>query len=249
MPPIGNNEKNDVEAQQEARSRLDGCIATFDLHYQELRDAEKKLHNLQASRDRAQQKIGESSRKWTALMAAGDGSMSEEADALDKDIADATRLVERLTPLVEEQAIAVLRLRIPARKAALDCKNAHQQAAEYAIDSALTEVMQTLPLLVAQPVKQLIGLCQLAGIRDDYARRAVTDAVDKIMKGDCRDVSRVAIEQNDGTSRALTLYPPSLSVDVAKSLRFAPSVVQERLMKDDPAFERRLALGQEKMRA
>lgn len=227
---------------------LDGHIAAFNEHLERLNEAESKLHNLQAARDRAQQKTREYTRRWDSIMAGGDGTVSVEAEELDIAITQATGQAARLVPLIEAQAVEVLRLRIPARKAARELKESHRHQAADAASVVLDDLLDvTLPRLIAQPLRQVVGLYQLAGLGSGDVRRKITDAVEALIKGDYTDMAQATIDQNTDASHALATFPANLPVQVEKALRYAPSPVQESMMQHNPEFELRLALGQEKM--
>lgn len=246
--------RNSIVAQTESAAgerhqprNISTAADTFGHQWQLLREAEDKLHNLQAAHDRAQQKARECSRRWEVLMLGGDGRVTAEAEEVDTAITQATGQAARLAPLIEAQAVEVLRLRIPARKAAFAYRESHRQSCADVAAAALDELLLAiLPQVVAQPVRQVIGLYQLAGMSTDDISRRIADAVRKLADGEHQDTARTAIRQNAGGN--LASFPAPLPVEVTRALRHAPSPVQDSMMKNSPEYELRLALGQEKLK-
>ncbi|WP_208951708.1 hypothetical protein [Rahnella sp. ChDrAdgB13] len=241
------NEPLQNEPHQPRVMKLEETRNGFNQAWQALCDAERVLHNLQAEKDRAKAKSADAGRQWDEVMTVGDGTIAAAAEELEATIAQAAQRAERLVPLIEAQALKVLDLRVLASQAASTHREAHRLLAVDTAASALEEFLQTLPLLVAQPLRQLIGLYQIAGLSHREALEKITDKVAGLAGGEHQAIAQAAIEQNADVSPALAAFPGTLPFEVNKALRYSPSPIQETLMRTRDEFRLRLAMGLERM--
>ncbi|ARF51487.1 hypothetical protein [Pantoea stewartii] len=187
--------------------QLDETRQAFEQAWQILTEAEKTLHNFEASRDRAKSKSAEASRQWEAAMTAGKGIVTEEAEALENVIAQAERQVERLGPMIEAQALEVLDYRVSASRAAHAHHHTH---------------------------RQLVGLYQLAGLPEREAVDMLTRTFSAFARGDHQALALAAVEQNADASPALAAFPGRLPFEVTKAIRHVPSPIQQSMMEKNP---------------